>query len=288
MEYSLPISQIVDATGADDTCLCSIKYQLCTCEVQPKANLEGEMRIFTVDAEIGAEATVHRKTQAVLSADCYCTGYDCSFQSAPVTLMTLIDTVREPHMFKGSVDMPNNIKGILNGWSTVTDQSVRFEKGILSVDFKLNLCLIAVDSEGAIQFYDKTEEVTHTISLKQSCEQVFFLPNLTPISMAYTMAGTTEPGGELDVRTEVMISGCIYCMLRQSAICEVVVDEQKPKPRDKNCALTIYYADKGESLWDIAKSYNTAIDLVMEENTLQPSTDPDLLSERTMLLIPMI
>ena len=86
------------------------------------------------------------------------------------------------------------------------------------------------------------------------------------------------------MRSEILIQGCVYCMVHKNGICEIAVDETKEKPRDKSCALTIYYADQGESIWDIAKKYNTSIQSVIEENALES----DILQQRKMLLIPML
>ena len=59
--------------------------------------------------------------------------------------------------------------------------------------------------------------------------------------------------------------------------------EKRQKKRREDSALCIYYADQQESVWDIAKKYNSSVAAVMEENGL----DHDILSQRTMLLIPM-
>ena len=59
--------------------------------------------------------------------------------------------------------------------------------------------------------------------------------------------------------------------------------EDKPIVAD-NCALTLYFAKQGESLWDIAKSHNTRLDLLLTENSAENIT----LDSSQMLLIPKI
>ena len=46
--------------------------------------------------------------------------------------------------------------------------------------------------------------------------------------------------------------------------------------------LYMYMADPGETLWDIAKRYNTNIDKIMEENPEEQENDA-----RQILLIPV-
>ena len=67
MEYSLPVSQIIDSANADDECVCNVQYQVTSCEVQPKPDMDGDNRILAITAEIAARANIHRREQMVLS-----------------------------------------------------------------------------------------------------------------------------------------------------------------------------------------------------------------------------
>ena len=50
-----------------------------------------------------------------------------------------------------------------------------------------------------------------------------------------------------------------------------------------DCAIKLYFAQDGESIWDIAKRYRAPINSVIEENDL----NGDIISENGMLIIPM-
>ena len=63
----------------------------------------------------------------------------------------------------------------------------------------------------------------------------------------------------------------------------VEIFDDKPIPPD-SCALTLYYASEGESLWNIAKKHNTGLDLLMSENELENT----VLDSDRMLLIPKL
>ena len=61
------------------------------------------------------------------------------------------------------------------------------------------------------------------------------------------------------------------------------MDETHPKPV-RSAALTIFFARKGENVWDIARQYNTSMEAVMEENNLTE----EWIGENRMLMIPMV
>lgn len=89
--------------------------------------------------------------------------------------------------------------------------------------------------------------------------------------------------GEATVRVNGIFAGTSvdYCL--GSAVDQVEMDESRKKAKC-DVALTIYYAVENESVWSIAKRYNTAVDEIMAQNDLTG----DVLSQRTMLLIPIV
>ena len=62
---------------------------------------------------------------------------------------------------------------------------------------------------------------------------------------------------------------------------ELSVNKERVKTI-KTASLTIYFAESGEAVWDIAEKYNTTVDAVMRENHI---TEPHI-KEKCRLLIP--
>ena len=110
-----------------------------------------------------------------------------------------------------------------------------------------------------------------------------FCPQLTVTGFDYGRSA-----GALQVRCEVLVRGCICQLKKCSVMEEIVVDEQKPVEREDDCSLTIYYADSGENLWEIAKAYHTAMQSVLEANSQLELSQEDAVSKREMLLIPIL
>lgn len=67
------------------------------------------------------------------------------------------------------------------------------------------------------------------------------------------------------------------------SITDIFVDEEKPKEKDKKTAITLYYAEPGEELWNIARRYCTSVEKIKAENDIEE----DNLQDRNMLFIPM-
>ena len=56
------------------------------------------------------------------------------------------------------------------------------------------------------------------------------------------------------------------------------------KNSSDGCALTIYFSDENEKVWNIAKKYKTTVRAVMDENGLEDDT----VTSRRFLLIPAV
>ena len=85
------------------------------------------------------------------------------------------------------------------------------------------------------------------------------------------------------MRCELNISGGAVESESLRVVSGVDVFEDSPIP-PADCALTLYYASAGENLWQIAKSHNTGLSLLMAENAL----DGLILDSDRMLLIPRL
>lgn len=87
------------------------------------------------------------------------------------------------------------------------------------------------------------------------------------------------------IETETEIKLCCRISERKAvkAVAELIIDEEKKLERKDNTAFRIYFAEAGESIWDIAKRYGTDHKAIMESNSLENG----ILEAKQPLLIPM-
>jgi hypothetical protein len=98
-------------------------------------------------------------------------------------------------------------------------------------------------------------------------------------SISYRLADDNT----VEIRCELKIKGCAEKQENITAVSGVEIFEDKPVQTD-GCALTLYFASAGENLWDIAKSHNTRLEFLVNEN----SSTGQVLESPQMLLIPRI
>ena len=88
---------------------------------------------------------------------------------------------------------------------------------------------------------------------------------------------------KLDVRVELDIHALVFTRVTEQIVTDLRLNEENRKTK-KTAALTIYFSQAGESVWDIARRYNTTAEAIMTENGLEG----DVVSEKCKLLIPRV
>ena len=279
MEYSLPISQIIDSDATDENCICDVEMYVTSCDAQPKPGDDGECRAVTLDAKVRVVVTSHRHQDVPVASDCYSTQYECKGQSKNVSFLYLSDVVREVLMHKVTLDLPENVDCVLDAWCEVENLTWKHEPGELALALQLKIGMFAQMEDGECSYFEQGTDMEQRVAISADCDDVSFEPTCDILSCAYNLVGKEK----IDIRCETLVKGCVYCMVRSNALDEISVDETKPKQKEK-ARLCICYADAGESVWDIAKHYNTSANAIWEENAIEN----DVLPNKRMLLIPIV
>ena len=129
-----------------------------------------------------------------------------------------------------------------------------------------------------MEYFDKTEPFTHEIDI--DCQQPMeFLGEFSILDVGFTSSGS----GRAEIRCEIGITGPVYCSEPEAVLTSLTVDEEHPKEKDPSVSLTIYFADAGENLWEVAKRYNTSMEKILADNGLTGT----VIGEKRSLLIPM-
>ena len=85
----------------------------------------------------------------------------------------------------------------------------------------------------------------------------------------------------IEIKAEVKTDIVLCDMIVENIVTNIKVLSDDNIEKD-DCALVLYFAEKGESVWDISKKYLTSETALVRENSLSD----DVLSSPLMLLIP--
>ena len=278
IENSMPISQIIEAATTES---CSDFVTLCvpSVEVHAKTDSSGALRLIDVSAVIRADVSVYENEEIHYTTDAYSTEYETDFQRESVELKSIFEKFSDTYLCKGSVEISGSaVKSIEDIFCNGLNYTVSLSGNEMLISGKANVSFLAVNSEDELQSFDRELDfqykraTTLGESFSASC-------NVTPTGIDYILSAENK----LDIRIETEISGLIFDASKKQIISDISCDEAKKKKK-RSAALTIYFAQQGEEIWEIARKYNTRVDLICAENNI----NSDCVEQNQKLYIPSV
>lgn len=281
MDNNIPISQIIDIPGINEEYKCIATFDITSVDVNLKQNGDNECKCFDAEFCIRVCCEANKNTGAQLIDDIYSTSHNLQSSSSQVKVEQLVGTVNEACICKDCVAIP---KGDLNCVYDITcdftNESCRFENGFIFITGNLCISILALDCENMPILIEKTAPCEMKIDAKCDEKNIMISPHITVSSVSYSMVS----GDEIEVRAEIKLCTNLYKCCYYNVLNSVTVDDAAKKEITCNTAIRLYFAQGGERLWDIAKRFNTSVDLIVLENNL----DCEALNAKAMLLIPSI
>ncbi len=272
--FVFPIGQILEQPGADEGCVCDARYRL----LSAVATISEDGHNFEVEATVLAFSRLQRETEAELAEDAYSTKYACEAPVRQISALTVLAPVSEAVAVEETLDMPEGVVSVMDCWAEAQGVPEQAEDG--SFLCRARVCVLARDGEGSVEYFEKPFSVATPVQFAPEGGQSF-----ADVDAAADEAECAlEDAGRARVRFKVFVEGCVYGFKKCRAITDVAVDGERPKDSAALPAVTLYYADAGERVWDIAKRYGSTAAAVAEENSLEGGE----LAECRMLLIPAV
>lgn len=279
MEYAVPVSQIVDADGLSDDCLCDARLEVLGCEVQIRTDSAGEDSLLAVDLKMAATIVAFEEAEVQVVTDAYSTQYELQLDYKNMGFERLLEFTKDTCIYKNTLDLSGGVSRVIDVWNEMSSITAQPENGQLAFRGKFNVCVLAVSNEGEPVYTEKMIDFEYLHDWSGKPAAVRCDAKMDVVSLGYRISGSSG----VEIRAELGLTGGVFLPENYRTVCHASADESKPRQRDQSASLIIYYADAGESIWDIARAYCTSMEAIQAENDLVD----EVLEGRSMLLIPV-
>ncbi len=278
-DYTLPFSEILDADGVDENCLCVTRIELVNHTVNVKSDYSDSNRVVNFEVKLSATTMGYSSKEIVPIDDAYSTDYDLNLVYSQAQLCNIEKCYSESCITKATVEAGSeSILSIIDLWCEQCSTAVITEDGNVLVKGKLNMCILARNNENMPFYSERVIDFTYPVS--QVLEDTLVEVEGKVQSISYRINGANS----IDFRIETKLDITVATNKSVRYLTSADADTEHPRVKDNRSALTLYYASRGESVWNIAKEYAVCCNAVMEENEL---TD-DEISGSVMLFIPNV
>ena len=279
IDYILPFNQIIDCEGIDENTVNCLNCEVMSYDIRLKNDVVSEKPSVLLDLKICITEEGYVTSDENIIIDAYSVEYNTRPRFDNISIISDISCINDSHIEKTSVGISDGkISKIINIYSDYINADCSFADGILKANGKMNICILALNEDNIPVFIERNIDYSHNINAESDYNNILAVyPRVASIS--YRLADDNN----VELRCEIKASRFASSKMTVRAVEDVDVYEDKPIKAD-SCALTLYFAEKGEMLWDIAKAHNTRLDLLIEEN----NAEKQVVDAPCMLLIPRV
>lgn len=261
-DTEIPFTEVLDTNGVTENSICDIEYCVLDVMFAPEPDIDGDLREIMLDIDIAVAMKAVETAEKEILADCfmpYC------------TTDTSVDTV----ILKGSGQRQvsqNTLRDIIEvGQSIPTVRSVynvatnayitksELERNKIICEGKADVYVLYLTDTPENPIYSLKKEIpfSYMIDCKSETEDCEI-----KISVKHT-SYSLNSSGEIEIRCVLAVECMLANEIKLDNICEV-----STVPRDTRQGMVIYFASRGERVWDIAKRYAVPCATLSEYNNL--------------------
>ncbi len=272
--YVFPFTQIL--TGADTDCTVrDIRLNVLSYELLLRNEMMTDEPVINLEAKLSVSLMGYKSQNISYICDAYSTKHPTELNIGTQTMCTGVQTLTSSAVSKPVLSLGEKpVSKILDIFTEECCVNAAVKDSSLSFNGKVNVCIIACTEDGELISLERQADISSEEILQGDFTDVNSA-NCTVTSVSYRLGDNNDIELRLDLRLTATV--CTPCTVRQ--VTEVISAEGEFS--QKTSPLTLYYAQSGEKIWDIAKRYNACVGTLCDENGVSDET----LTDSRMLLI---
>ena len=268
LEYSVPVSQIVEIEGIDENSKLSGGFEVSEYKAEPVTNAEGVADKIRFEALILASLSGYGQKQIEITTDAYSTTCDTSLKFAQTVSSQLYDVLSFERAFKETFEYSSGeVSRIFDVWGTLASTDCEEQDGVFNLNCTVTATVLAYDTAGRICSVDTDIPVTAQVQTPGDGEYTVE-PKVGLCSLSFAVTGENV----IELRGSLCVTAAIYKKTAFTAVTDIETSERKDA--EPAAALRILFAKENEKLWDIAKSHNARVTDLMRDNDIASDVLP--------------
>ena len=275
-DHTISFSQIIDVPGVDESFTCYVEFTPNSIDKDVLSDANG----INIDIGMSINCSAHKEKQSKIICDAYSTKHDAELIKDNVVLLSAGKNIKDKFISNNSISIDKNkIQRIIEVVPKLANTSVKNSEDKILLVGNIDVLVIGADDQNNICCDEKTIPFEHLLDERAGEGYLIFDPYVSLIANSYNL----DLSNNLELRCEILVDTIIKQKTTKEIITQIQIDDEHTKSINNKSALTIYFATKGENVWDIAKKYSTIPQSIMDENDLEQYE----IDKNCMILIPM-
>lgn len=264
----IPFTQFTELPNIDSEMKYKIKLNVEELHTEIKENIQGDKRIIEVEAVAKSEVKVIDTRSREMIVDAYSPSKRLKVNKNQVRIKENIGMNRSHVMLRETLDVPGTqpeiqrlfsvqVRPILSDYHIVEDKAV--VEGILEAS------VIYVSEEDLQPLYSFSQEIPfrHYVDIDGLTEDMEANIDLQLEEVDYYLVN----GNQVDIKATVGAT-CEAYAHKNIEVIDSIEELEEQIDFSKKPSLTVYFMQPGDTLWQVAKKYQTTVKQILESNQL--------------------
>ena len=271
---AIPYTQLIELNVLDDEAMMEAICSIQNIRNDVETDADGKNKIISVAATLLTEGEIYAEKKHQFLTDAYSTKYPMEPKYGDITFETMVEQSECVESVRFDTSVEENAQIIQMIGSPII-RKVTAQGKMLTLEGVLDVSMFLREGD-TYRSVDKSFPFTvskelHRIGEHMRCE---VCPCL--LGLDFT---TNEKNTE--IKADIQCHCSIFMKESNNIIKGLVVDYDHPLEVKPSSNVVVYFGEKGERIWDIARHYSTSMMNIKEINGL----DGDVLNEKKTLLI---
>jgi hypothetical protein len=280
IDYDMPFSHSIDIHGAYQGMGCAADVWAQELFIEPREDINRELRIVSIEVVVAATAQVFETDELELLVDAYCPGVVLELKKRKIKLTQMQGENQGQTVVKESVAFPENIPHVdkmlhVEVKPIVTDHRISEGKVIIEGVLITNIIYQSNDTQQTISSHKEDIPFRQSVEIEGIREDMYCDSELMVEHTDFTLVAPDE----VELRIVVTAKVGVFSSIDKEVLLGVDITEVKDS---KDSGIFIYFTQAGDSLWSVAKRYNTTMSNLLKYNAVD---DPEHLKPGDKLLI---
>ncbi len=272
---AIPFTQVLETENREEDCSVDLQSYIRNIRADVESDHDGKNRLITITANLQTEGELYRNVRQELLVDAYSNAFPVELKRGELALEELFEQCEFNEMLHHSVKIDVGTADVTQITADPMIQKISGQGTQLAIDGVLDITVFFCEG-GQYFAIDKSLPFTLKKELRHLNGRMRCEIHPVVVSMNWSKNGDT-----VELKTELSCSMMILARNQYEVVSGIKTDEEHPYSTGDKSPLVIYFGDKGERLWDIARRYSTSVMAIKEVNGLEA----DCLDAKKLLLI---
>ena len=285
---SIAGTHIVELDCLDEDYQCTAKMILSSFKSEINLDEYGDNKIISVDFTLQVDVAAFKNDETEIVVDAYTPKFENSIHNETVKLSRFKGIYRDTQKIEDSIELEDVLLSMVEvmdvaGIVVVNNVTVGGENSTSSVSVESSAELsIMVRGNGEAR---EIQEIACSVPIKSEIKTDDKITDgNAEVSGRIIAIEAFIDAGKLTVQATVTHE----CAVFENEACNMaralVIDTELVKTNKKDVQMTIYYPNRTETLWSVAKRYDSQVSKIMRYNKLETSH----IADRKILIIPRV